>query len=309
MCGRCAKYKYHCVPRGTPRRKAVDPDDKCKRCRQIKRACSHTLPCEWCKKQGFVCGPSLNEEAFAREGEAEEVRRREREAREAEDGKTMDNDTVGETMEGENSGEEMNDILEDWAGRNSRNSDNYSAEPDIDSEEELTSLAFARKQKVPEARRHRPALGTVQGDIERGRDKRRRRVNMAGPGAAVAGNDIDSDEDLLSTLARASTFARARRQKAPEVRRQKRPPIVPKAAIGDYDSESASNYEPDDETGSDVFGDGSQVGPAMISSRHSELGSDIDFNSNSAKLRDTTDIVGIKGNVDVKIEIKSEHDY
>lgn len=87
MCGRCAKYKYHCVPRGTPRRKPVDPDDKCRRCRQIKRACSHTLPCDWCKKQGIVCGPSLNEEAFAREGEAEDARRREREAREAGDGK------------------------------------------------------------------------------------------------------------------------------------------------------------------------------------------------------------------------------
>lgn len=214
----------------------------------------------------------------------------------------MDDDMVDEDIGGENSDEEMDDIFGNWPDRNTGDSNNDSAEPDIDSDDELVSIAFVRKQKAREARRHWHAPGTIQGNIEMGRNEIHRRGNLTGSGAAVADNDIDSGEDLLSAI------ARARRQKAPEVRRRQPPSVVPKASMEDYDSESASNYEPDDETGSEVSGDGSRVSSGMISSRQSELGPDIDFNSDAAILRDVTGVLLVESNMDIKTEIKLEGD-
>lgn len=61
------KWGFWCVPRGTKKFGVVKREDKCGRCRQTDRRCSHTLPCEWCVKNKLVCKPSLGEEKEARE--------------------------------------------------------------------------------------------------------------------------------------------------------------------------------------------------------------------------------------------------
>ncbi|KUJ13787.1 uncharacterized protein LY89DRAFT_147227 [Mollisia scopiformis] len=61
-CGRCAKWKYKCYPPGAEPPKKVPKDEKCKRCRQLKLACSDSLPCPRCVKEGIECGMTAQEE-------------------------------------------------------------------------------------------------------------------------------------------------------------------------------------------------------------------------------------------------------